>query len=97
MSVKAWVATAAKQKLVLQDVDLGPLGSENVEAAAEYCGLCHSDLSVLNNACDNSRYPAILVREVVGRVTLVGAATKEVKSGQRVGGGWTAASCTHFQ
>ena len=35
MSIKAWVATAAKQKMVLQDIDLGSLGTEEVEVAVE--------------------------------------------------------------
>ncbi|HVS39792.1 MAG TPA: NAD(P)-dependent alcohol dehydrogenase [Gemmataceae bacterium] len=95
MSVKAWVATAAKQKMVLQDVDLGPLGTEEVEASVEHCGLCHSDLSVLDNDWGITQYPAILGHEVVGRITAVGPTAKGVKVGQRVGVGWTAASCMH--
>jgi uncharacterized zinc-type alcohol dehydrogenase-like protein len=95
MSIKAWVASAAKQKMVLQDIDLGPLGVEDVEVAVEHCGLCHSDVSVLNNEWGISQYPALLGHEVVGRVTAVGTATKGVKVGQRVGVGWTAASCMH--
>jgi uncharacterized zinc-type alcohol dehydrogenase-like protein len=95
MSIKAWVATAAKQKLVLQDIDLGPLGTEDVEVAVEHCGLCHSDVSVLNNEWGFSQYPAVLGHEVVGRVKAVGTAAKGVKVGQRVGIGWTAASCMH--
>jgi alcohol/geraniol dehydrogenase (NADP+) len=95
MSIKAWVATAAKQKLVLQDIDLGPLGTEEVEVAVEHCGLCHSDLSVRNNDWGISQYPAILGHEVVGRVTAVGTGAKGLKVGQRVGVGWTAASCMH--
>lgn len=39
MNYKAWVAKAAKQPMVLETVDLGPLGAEEVEAAVEYCGL----------------------------------------------------------
>ena len=93
MSIKAWVATAAKQKLVLQDIDLGPLGAEDVEVEVEHCGLCHSDVSVLNNEWGISQYPAVLGHEVVGRVRAVGTAAKGVKVGQRVGIGWTAASC----
>ena len=46
---KAWVAHAPKQPMTLEVVDGGPLGAEEVEAAVEYCGLCHSDLSMLNN------------------------------------------------
>jgi uncharacterized zinc-type alcohol dehydrogenase-like protein len=95
MSVKGWVATAAKQEMVLQDIDLGPLGTEDVEVVVEHCGLCHSDLSVLNNDWGISQYPAVLGHEVVGRVTAVGTATKGVKVGQQVGVGWTAASCMH--
>jgi uncharacterized zinc-type alcohol dehydrogenase-like protein len=66
-----------------------------VEVAVDYCGLCHSDLSVLNNDWGISQYPAVLGHEVVGRVTAVGPATKGVKVGQQVGVGWTAASCMH--
>jgi D-arabinose 1-dehydrogenase-like Zn-dependent alcohol dehydrogenase len=36
---KAWVAKAAKQPLVLEVVDLGPLGAEEVEVAVEFCGM----------------------------------------------------------
>ena len=45
----AWIAKAANQPMVLETVDLGPLGAEDVEVLVEHCGLCHSDLSVLNN------------------------------------------------
>jgi uncharacterized zinc-type alcohol dehydrogenase-like protein len=95
MSIKGWVAPAAKQKMVLRDIDLGPLGTEDVEVAVEHCGLCHSDLSVLNNDWGMSQYPALLGHEVVGRVTAVGSAAKGVKVGRRVGVGWTASSCMH--
>jgi uncharacterized zinc-type alcohol dehydrogenase-like protein len=95
MSVKGWVATAAKQKMVLQDIDLGPLAAEDVEVAVEHCGLCHSDVSVLNNDWGISQYPAVLGHEVIGRVTALGTAAKGVQVGQQVGVGWTAASCMH--
>ena len=93
--IDAWVATAAGQKLVRQQIDLGPLGSEDVEVQVEHCGLCHSDVSVLNNEWGFSSYPAVLGHEAVGRVTAVGAAVKGIMVGQRVGIGWNAASCMH--
>jgi uncharacterized zinc-type alcohol dehydrogenase-like protein len=80
---------------VLEAVDLGPLGPEDVEVAVEHCGLCHSDLSVLNNDWGVSQYPAILGHEVVGRVTAVGPSAKRLTVGQRVGVGWTSGSCMH--
>jgi uncharacterized zinc-type alcohol dehydrogenase-like protein len=81
--------------MVLESVELGPLGAEQVEVAVESCGLCHSDVSVFNNDWGFSQYPAILGHEVVGRVTAVGSATKGVKVGQRVGVGWNCGSCMH--
>ena len=95
MSYKAWVAKAAKEKLVLESFDPGDLGAEDVEVAVEHCGLCHSDLSVLNNDWGISRYPAVLGHEVIGKVTAVGSAAKGLKIGQRVGVGWNSASCMY--
>ena len=95
--IDAWVATTAKSKLVRQQVDLGPLGAEEVEVQVEHCGLCHSDLSVLNNDWGFSHFPAVLGHEAVGRVVEVGGAAKGLKVGQRVGIGWSAGSCMHCQ
>jgi alcohol/geraniol dehydrogenase (NADP+) len=93
--VDAWVATAANQKLVRQQIDLGPLGDEEVEVRVEHCGLCHSDLSMLGNDWGWSRFPAVLGHEAVGTVVEVGQAAKGIKVGQKVGVGWTAESCMH--
>jgi uncharacterized zinc-type alcohol dehydrogenase-like protein len=95
MSDKAWVAKAAKQPMVLETVDLGPLGGEDVEVAVEHCGLCHSDVSVLNNEWGISQFPAILGHEVTGRITAMGPNAKGLKIGQRVGVGWNSGSCMH--
>jgi alcohol/geraniol dehydrogenase (NADP+) len=95
MNQKAWIAKAAKQPMVLETVDLGPLGAEDVEVAVEHCGLCHSDLSVLNNDWGMSQYPAILGHEVVGRITAVGPSAKGLTVGQRVGVGWYSGCCMH--
>ena len=77
MRYKAWLAKAAKQPMVLEPVDLGPLGAEDVEVAVEHCGVCHSDLSVLNNDWGISQYPAVLGHEVLGRVLVARQAPRE--------------------
>lgn len=93
--IEAWVAPAAKQKLVRQQVDLGPLGAEEVEVQVEYCGLCHSDMSMLENDWNMSQYPAVFGHEAVGKVVAVGSAAKGIAIGQRVGIGWNSGSCMH--
>ncbi|HEX4145009.1 MAG TPA: NAD(P)-dependent alcohol dehydrogenase [Pirellulales bacterium] len=94
-TVNAWVATAAKQKLVRQQIELGPLGPEEVEVEVESSGLCHSDISMLNNEWGMSKFPLVLGHEVIGRAVAVGSGAKGIAVGQRVGIGWTASSCLH--
>lgn len=94
-AIKAWVAKAPKAPMVLETVDLGPLGVEDVEVVVEHCGLCHSDLSVLGNDWGISQYPATLGHEVIGRVSAVGSNAKGRTVGQRVGVGWYSGSCMH--
>lgn len=93
--VEAWVAPGVKQKLVRSSINLGPLGTDDVEVQVEHCGLCHSDLSVLNDDWAMSQFPAVLGHEVIGRVVALGATAKGLTVGQRVGIGWNAASCMH--
>lgn len=91
--VKALAAFAAKQPLQDYEFTPGPLGDEEVEIAVESCGICHSDLSMLDNDWGISKYPFVPGHEVVGRVVSLGAHTKRHKVGDRVGLGWSSASC----
>jgi alcohol/geraniol dehydrogenase (NADP+) len=79
MNYKAWVAKAAKQPMVLETIDLGPLAADDIEVTVEHCGVCHPDLSVLNNDWGISQYPPILGDEIVGRVTVVGPNANRVQ------------------
>jgi uncharacterized zinc-type alcohol dehydrogenase-like protein len=87
-TIQAWVARGPQEPMLLETVDPGPLGAEDVDVAVEHCGVCHSDLSVLKNDWGVSQYPAVLGHEVVGRVTAVGSYAKGLEVGQRVGIGW---------
>jgi uncharacterized zinc-type alcohol dehydrogenase-like protein len=91
--IHAWAATEAAKPLVATSYELGPLGGEEVEIRVEHCGLCHSDLSMIDNEWGFSAYPIIGGHEVVGTVVALGANTKGLRLGQRVGIGWMASSC----
>lgn len=93
--VAAWVTSAPKSKFTKQEIDLGPLGEEEVEVTVEHCGICHSDLSIRNNEWKNAKYPAVLGHEIAGHVVAVGRSVKGIKVGQKVGVGWTSSSCMH--
>ena len=93
--MQGWAVQQAGKPLVLTAFDLGPLGAEEVEVAVDYCGICHSDLSMIDNEWGMSRFPFVPGHEVIGRVTALGPQAKGLKVGQRVGIGWSAASCMH--
>jgi len=93
--IRAWAAKAAKKPLERFEYDPGPLGADEVEVAVESCGICHSDLSIINNEWGFSRYPAVPGHEGIGKVAAMGSSVKGVKVGDRVGVGWTASSCMH--
>lgn len=91
-------ALAAQQpsgKLGPFSYDPGPLRDEQVEIEVQYCGICHSDLSMLNNEWGMTSYPFVPGHEAVGKVTAVGRDAKRVREGQLVGLGWNAGSCLH--
>jgi len=60
-----------------------------------HCGLCHSDLSMLNNHWGLTSYPLIPGHEVVGRVVSVGSAVNPDVIGELRGLGWISGSCCH--
>jgi alcohol/geraniol dehydrogenase (NADP+) len=93
--IKAWAAHTAGGKLEPFEYDPGPLGDEEVEIAVEHCGICHSDLSLLNNDWGMTRYPFVPGHEATGRVVAMGPQAKGVSIGQRVGLGWNSHSCMH--
>lgn len=90
-----WAATAPGTALERYSYDPGPLGAEEVEIAVEYCGICHSDQSMIDNEWGNARYPFIPGHEVVGTIVRLGEQARGLKLGQRVGIGWNKGSCMH--
>jgi uncharacterized zinc-type alcohol dehydrogenase-like protein len=89
----AYAAPAAGQPLVPFEFDPGPLRPEQVEVRISHCGLCHSDLSMIDNEWTTSVYPFVPGHEMVGTVVAVGEQVKRVKPGDRVGVGWFSGSC----
>lgn len=92
-AIRAYAASSAKGTLEPYSYDPGELGPEEAEIKVSYCGICHSDLSMLNNDWGMSKYPFVPGHEVTGTVVALGGEAKGLKIGQRVGVGWSAYSC----
>jgi uncharacterized zinc-type alcohol dehydrogenase-like protein len=78
--------------LELNEYDLGPLGDDQVEIQVTFCGVCHSDLSMINNEFGWTKFPFVPGHEVVGKITAVGSQVKRLQVGQQVGLGWFSGS-----
>jgi alcohol/geraniol dehydrogenase (NADP+) len=84
---------AAGAQLVAYKYDPGALGANEVEIKISHCGVCHSDVHLIDNDWGISKYPFIPGHEIVGTVVGVGSAVKDRTMGERVGVGWQANSC----
>lgn len=92
-AIRAFAATQAKGELKPFEYDPGPLGTDQIEVAVSHCGICHSDLSMLDNDWGMTSYPLVPGHEVVGTVTALGGNVSHLKAGDRVGIGWYSGSC----
>jgi len=93
MVIHAYGAKTPGSTLELFEYNPGNLKEEEVEISVEYCGICHSDLSMVKNEWGVSQYPLVPGHEVVGIVTDIGERVTTVKIGQKVGLGWFSHSC----
>ncbi|MFK5970783.1 MAG: alcohol dehydrogenase catalytic domain-containing protein [Candidatus Marithrix sp.] len=90
--IKAYAVLEAGGKLEPFEYNPGVLGDHDVEIDVDYCGICHSDLSMINNEWGFTQYPLVPGHEVAGRIHSVGKHVTHLKAGDRVGLGWHAGS-----
>ena len=93
MTVHAYAAQSQGQPLEPHTFELGALGANEIDINVSHCGICHTDIHLINNDLGISSYPLTPGHEAVGEVAAVGSAVKSLKSGDRVGVGWLAGSC----
>jgi alcohol/geraniol dehydrogenase (NADP+) len=97
MVIKAYAADKPGAELKPFEYEPGMLDRESVEIDVEYCGICHSDLSMLDNEWGITQYPFVPGHEVVGTISQLGEGVTKFKVGQRVGLGWYSNSCMHCE
>ena len=91
--IKAYAALEPKGELVPFEYDPGELQADEVEIDVHYCGICHSDLSMVDNEWGLTEYPVVPGHEVVGVIARAGDRVKHLSVGQVVGLGWHAGFC----
>lgn len=91
--IKAYAAFESGGELRPFEYDPGPLGRNDVEIDVEHCGICYSDLSMVDNEWDMTAYPIVPGHEVIGTISAVGDDVTSRRVGERVGMGWHSGYC----
>jgi uncharacterized zinc-type alcohol dehydrogenase-like protein len=91
--IKAYAAFGPKEDLKPFEYEPAELAKDEVEIAVHYCGICHSDLSIIDNEWGFSSYPVVPGHEVIGVVTETGQNVTHLQKGDKVGLGWHAGYC----
>ena len=94
-SVNAYAASEPGGKLSPFKYDLPNLGTDQVDIKVHYCGICHSDLSMIKNDWGMTTFPIVPGHEIIGEIVAVGSEVKNLKPKDFVGLGWSSASCMH--
>lgn len=89
----AYAANKAGGALSKIELILAPLAVDEVKIKVKYCGMCHSDLSMINNEWGRTAYPLVAGHEIAGEVVEIGSSVTKHKVGDIVGLGWHAAYC----
>ena len=98
MPIEGYAAYAAKERLrPFSYPEPGRLAPMEVLVKISHCGICHSDIHLIDNDWRVSRYPLVPGHEIIGIVEKMGAHVRGLKFGQRVGVGWQAGSCGHCE
>ncbi|RMG69044.1 MAG: NAD(P)-dependent alcohol dehydrogenase [Calditrichaeota bacterium] len=97
MEIAAFAAHGPGQPLERFAYRPEPLGPQDVEVQIEFCGICHSDVHLIDNDWGISQYPLVPGHEIVGVVSARGEAVAHLEVGQRVGIGWLRGACLHCE
>ncbi len=91
--VKAYAALNAGDDLKPYEYEPKALEQNEVRIKVHSCGICHSDISAIDNSWGKSSYPMIAGHEIIGEVIETAPNSSLHKIGDTVGLGWHSGYC----
>ncbi|MGH9928299.1 MAG: zinc-dependent alcohol dehydrogenase family protein [Pyrinomonadaceae bacterium] len=95
--MKAWTlnepAPIESRPLVLAEVSLPIPTEDEVLISVHACGICRTDLHLVEGELPVRRSPVIPGHQIVGRITALGSRVKDFAMGDRVGIAWLNHTC----
>lgn len=93
--MKAMVLPAPHAPLVMEERPIPSPGVGELRLKIEACGVCRTDLHVVDGELIQPKLPIVPGHEIVGRVEAVGPRVTGFSLGQRVGVPWLGHTCGH--
>lgn len=91
--MKAMVLNELDRDLQLSEIETPKPTANQVQIEIEACGVCRTDLHIVDHDLKAPKLPLIPGHEIVGRVSAVGSKVSGLKAGQRVGVPWLGHTC----
>jgi alcohol dehydrogenase, propanol-preferring len=91
--IQGFAAHAAGAQLLPFRYSPGDLGPYDVEVRVSHCGVCHSDVHLIDNDWGISRYPLVPGHEIIGTVEALGEGVTRFAKGDRIGVPWLGFTC----
>jgi Alcohol dehydrogenase GroES-like domain len=91
--MRAMVLERLRTPLVMQERPLPQPAAGEVLIEVLACGVCRTDLHVVDGELPHPKLPIVPGHEIVGRVAALGSDVKDLILGARVGVPWLAAAC----
>lgn len=93
MQMHAMVLDRPRTPLVLRERPLPAVGFGEIMMAVTACGVCRTDLHLVDGELPQPNLPVIPGHEIVGRVQKIGAGVDAFRVGDRVGVPWLGGTC----
>jgi propanol-preferring alcohol dehydrogenase len=93
--MKAMVLERQQQPLTLQDIPMPEPASGEMLLKVLACGICRTDLHVVDGDLREPRLPLVPGHQIVAEVASLGDRVSGFEPGQRVGVPWLGGSCGH--
>lgn len=93
MKISAFASLEPKGPLQSFSYDAAALAAHDVEITISHCGICYSDIHLIDDDWNRSQYPFVPGHEIVGTVAAIGKDVTDLRPGQRVGVGWQRSAC----
>ena len=95
--IKSYAAITKGGPLKEHLFEAKPLNPKEVRIQVHTCGICHSDLSAIDNDWGKSNYPMVAGHEVIGEIIEIGKEVSLHVIGDKVGLGWHSGYCNRCE